>query len=320
MAGSSEFDLIARHFAPLAGAGAFGLKDDAAAIAARPGHDLIVTTDTLVAGVDFFVDDAADAVAKKALRVNLSDLAAKGAEPFAYLLSLSLPCPDEAWIEAFARGLRDDQERFEIGLLGGDTGKGPLCVSITAFGYVPHEAMIRRSGARPGDDVFVSGTIGDSGGGLALLQGQEGVTLSAAHRDYLLQRYRLPDPPVRFGPQLRSLASAAIDVSDGLIADLGHVADASGVRIVLEGPLVPRSEALEALWPGDVARAATAGDDYQIAFTAPPARVTQIHDGARDAGGIQVSRIGRVEKGRGMALLDAQGREIAVPKPGFTHF
>jgi thiamine-monophosphate kinase len=321
MAERSEFDLIARYFAPLACVGSFALKDDAAAIAARPGYDLVVTTDTLIAGVDFFEGDPPGAVAKKALRANLSDLAAKGAEPAFYLLALSLPRADEAWLGAFADGLRADQELFGIGLLGGDTSAtpGPLSVGITAFGYVPWKRMLRRAGARPGDLVFVTGTIGDSGGGLAVLGG-EGGALSAAHRNHLIDRYRLPDPPVALGPSLRSLATAAIDVSDGLIADLGHIAESSSVRIVVDAPAVPRSEALEALWGGDVVRATTAGDDYQIAFTAPAARRADIAQAAQEAGTVRVSAIGRVVEGEGVVLLDAQGRAIAVPRPGFTHF
>jgi thiamine-monophosphate kinase len=291
----SEFSLIARFFAPLAThKGAFGLKDDAALVPLRAGHDVVVTTDVIVAGVDFFEDDPPETIAKKALRVNLSDLAAKGAEPVAYLLSLSLPRVDEAWLEAFVRGLRDDQARYGLSLLGGDMSAGPLFVSITAFGHVPQGAMIRRDGARAGDFVYVTGTIGDSGGGLASRQG------------VLLERYRVPEPPVALGPKLRGVASAAIDVSDGLIADLGHIADVSGVRIVVEADRVPRSDALKALWGDDIVRAVTAGDDYQIAFTAGE--------------GAPATCIGRVEKGSGVALLDSQGREIAVPRPGFTHF
>lgn len=295
---SSEFDLIAKYFAPLAASpNAFGLKDDAALVPQRAGHDIVVTTDTVVAGVDFFEDDPPDTIAKKALRVNLSDLAAKGAEPAAYLLSLSLPRVDEAWLEAFARGLRDDQVRYGVTLLGGDMSgtPGPLAVAVTAFGHVPSGRMIRRNGARAGDRVYVTGTIGDSGGGLAAREGP------------LFERYRVPEPPVTLGPKLIGIASAAIDVSDGLIADLGHIAQTSGVRMVVEADRVPRSEALRALWGDDVVRAVTAGDDYQVAFTssAPDAPATCI---------------GRVEKGAGVVLLDAQGREIAVPVKGFTHF
>jgi len=322
---SSEFELIAEFFAPLANApGAFGLKDDAAIVAPHAGHDLVVTTDTIVAGVDFFADDPARTIAQKALRVNLSDLAAKGAEPFAYLLTLSLPQADTAWLGEFARGLRGDQEAFACGLLGGDISAtpGPLSVSITAFGHVPSGKMILRSGAMPGEGVFVTGTIGDSGGGLSLLQGVQ-AGLETEFRNALIDRYRLPQPPVGFGPSLRALATAALDVSDGLLADLGHLAEASKVHVTVEAALIPRSPALRALWgdgEGAIMRAATAGDDYQIAFTAPMSKEPAIAEAARDAGSTQVTRIGRVEQGSGVALLDAQGREIAVPRKGFAHF
>jgi thiamine-monophosphate kinase len=305
---SSEFDLIARFFAPLATApGAFGLKDDAAIISPRAGHDLVVTTDTIIAGVDFLDDDPPVTIAKKALRVNLSDLAAKGAEPFAYLLTLSLPKVDAAWLDEFARGLGEDQAAFGLSLLGGDMSAtpGPLSIAVTAFGHVPQGTMIRRFGAKPGDGVFVTGTIGDSGGGLE------------ARNGVLFERYRVPEPPVAFGASLRGLASAAIDVSDGLLADLGHIADVSGVRIVVEALRIPRSDALRALW-GDtleaIVCAATAGDDYQIAFTVSPAKEAAV------ASSVQVTRIGTVEQGSGVVLLDAQGREIVVARKGFAHF
>jgi thiamine-monophosphate kinase len=308
----SEFELIAALFAPLATApGAFGLRDDAAVLPQRAGHDLVVTTDALVAGVHFRPDDPPDTVAKKALRVNLSDLAAKGAEPAGYLLALSLPpAIDYPWLEAFARGLREDQKAFGLSLLGGDTTStpGPLTLAITALAHVPQGTMLRRAGAAPGDAVFVSGTIGDGGGGLAVLRG-EGEALPAAQRDALIARYRLPEPRLALGRSLRGVATAALDVSDGLIADLGHIAQVSGVRLVVEAQRIPRSQALAALWSGDIVRAATAGDDYEIAFTAAP--------GANVPG---TTRIGRVEAGAGVVLVDAESREIAVPHPGFRHF
>ena len=309
----SEFELIAKLFAPLATApGAFGLKDDAALIAARDGHDLVVTTDALVEGVHFFANDPPDTIAKKALRVNLSDLAAKGAQPHGYLLALSMPASiDMSWLESFARGLGEDQTEFSLSLLGGDTTStpGPLAIAITAFGHVPQGTMIRRAGARPGDLVFVSGTIGDGGGGLAVLKG-EGI--SARHNEHLIARYRLPMPRLALGRALRGVATAALDVSDGLLADLGHIADASGVRIVVDAGRIPRSPALVDLWGNDaIVRAATSGDDYEIAFTAASP--------LRDAP-VPVTCIGRVEPGSGVVLLDAQDREVPVPRPGFRHF
>ena len=306
----NEFDIIARIFAPLATTpGAFGLKDDAAAIAARPGFDLVVTTDQIAEGTDFFAHDPAATVAQKALRVNLSDLAAKGARPEFYLLALSLPVGvTEDWLKDFATGLDADQALFGVTLLGGDTSRteGPFAIAITAFGFVPEGKMIRRGGARPGDGVYVTGTIGDSGGGLAIFK-REKHALTEEERDHLIARYRVPQPPVAFAEKLRALATASVDVSDGLMADLAHLAAASGVRILVDGEKVPLSAPLRALW-GDKAllRAVCAGDDYQIAFTAAP-----------DLAG-SFTQIGRVEAGAGAVLMLA-GQEIPVPS-GYRHF
>ena len=305
-----EFDLIQRYFTPLAGEGAFGLTDDVARLPRRAGHELVVTTDAIVEGVDFFNFDPPSSIARKALRVNLSDLAAKGAEPVHYLLNLSLPhtvTPD--WLAGFAHGLAQDQEQYGVTLLGGDTGAtdGPLSIAVTAFGFVPENGMIRRGGARVGDHVYVTGTIGDSGGGLAIFR-RETHSLSEADRDTLIARYRVPEPPLVFAAALRDIAHASIDVSDGLIADLGHIASASGLRIIVEGELVPLSAPLRSLWGEDVLlRAVVAGDDYQIAFTAPPGLNGPF------------TRIGQVVAGEGVSL-NIKGQKIAIPKPGYRHF
>ncbi|MGH6829464.1 MAG: thiamine-phosphate kinase, partial [Rhizomicrobium sp.] len=219
----NEFEAISRYFAPLAtGPGAFALKDDAAIVRPRPGFDLVLTADQVAEGTDFFPGTSPGLVAKKALRVNLSDLAAKGAMPAYYLLALSLPSGvDEEWLEAFASGLKEDQDIFQLSLLGGDmqSAAGPVAVGITAIGFVPEGGMVTRAGARPGDDIYVTGTIGDSGAGLSLVKsGREGESGEARA---LVARYHLPEPPVGFAPGLRKLATAAIDVSDGLMADLG---------------------------------------------------------------------------------------------------
>lgn len=302
-----EFELIAQLFAPLTRgyAGAFALKDDAAIVEVPAGHDLVTTADAVVEGVHFFAADPPDLIARKALRVNLSDLAAKGAEPLGYLLTLLLPADkDMAWLTAFARGLSQDGALYNLPLLGGDTSStpGPLSIAITAFGAVPKGQMIRRSGAQPGDLVFVSGTIGDAGGGLEILKaGGQG---EAA----LIRRYHLPEPRLALGQSLRGIASACCDVSDGLLADLGHIAEASGVRIVIEAEKVPMSPALRALWGDDaILRAVTAGDDYELAFTAPRA-------------GSPAAQIGRVEAGAGIVLVNADGGEIALSRAGWTHF
>ncbi len=305
-----EFGIIAKYFAPLAGEGAFGLKDDAAVVPPRPGHDLVVTTDTITEGVDFFGFDPSPSIARKALRVNFSDLAAKGAAPAHYLLNLSLPhtiTPD--WLAGFAQGLADDQKEYGVTLLGGDTGAsdGPLSIAVTAFGFVPSGKMVRRNGARVGDHVYVTGSIGDSGGGLAIFR-RETHSLSDADRDHLIGRYRMPEPPVSFASALRDIAHASIDISDGLMADLSHIASASGVRIVVEGERVPLSAPLKAFW-GDktLQRAVVAGDDYQIAFTAPPGL------------GGDFTRIGYVQAGTGV-MLTLTGQEITLPKSGYRHF
>jgi len=306
-----EFDLIARYFAPLATAPeAFGLKDDAAIIRTRHGFDLVITTDQVAQGTDFFADDPPDAIAKKALRVNLSDLAAKGAKPEYYLLNLALPrSVREEWLAEFAHGLSEDQRQFGISLLGGDTSatEGPLSISITAMGFVPEGRMVKRSGAKVGDAVYVTGTIGDSGGGLALLRG-EANDFGEADRAYLVNRYRLPHPPATFGTTLYDIAHAGVDVSDGLIADLGHLASASGVGIVVRGEQVPLSPALKALWGTDtLARAVVGGDDYQIAFTAPSGLSGPF------------TCIGQVQAGEGVSLR-MNDEAVVIPQPGYRHF
>ena len=319
----NEFDIIAEFFAPLAtDSAAFGLKDDAAAIPARPGFDTVITTDTITQGTDFFPHDPPGMVAQKALRVNLSDLAAKGAVPAYYFLNLVLPhSVTRDWLKSFTDGLARDQHHFGISLLGGDTSSGDLpAVSVTALGYVPGGMMLRRNGARPGDIVYVTGSIGDSAGGLAIFK-LETHTLNEVQRDHLIARYRVPDPPVAFGAMLRGLASASVDVSDGLIADLDHMASASGVAITVDAEKVPRSDALRAFWgddPAAILRAVTAGDDYQIAFTAPPQTESKIMAAAK-AADIAVTAIGTVDAGQGVTVAH-RGNALAIPKPGYKHF
>ncbi len=314
-----EFSLIKKLFAPLATTkAALGLTDDVALLQPRPGHELVLTTDALIEGVDFFRTDPAASIARKALRVNLSDLAAKGAEPFGYLLTLALPKRiDTAWLKAFARGLKSDQKEFGVTLLGGDLSgtPGPLTVSITALGYVPAGKAILRGGAKAGDLVFVSGTIGDSAGGLEALKKKRA-------NPALIARYRVPQPRVALGARLRGIAGAALDVSDGLLADLGHIADVSKVHIAVQAPRVPLSAALRKAWGAGevaVARAATAGDDYEIAFTAPRSKRAQVLKAAA-VSKTPVTEIGFVMHGRGVALLDAAGRPMAIKKRGWEHF
>ena len=234
---SSEFSLIARHFRPLAGPGALDLQDDAAVLAPPPGRDLVLTADAMVAGVHFLPDDPPDLVGRKLLRVNLSDLAAKGATPFGYLMTVSAPrgTPD-AWFAGFAAGLTEDQKQYGVVLLGGDTTStpGPMSLSLTIIGHVAPGQAVRRAGARPGDGIWVTGTIGDGALGLAVARGK-----LQDPTGHLLSRYRLPQP--RIGLAIVGIASAGMDVSDGLVQDLGHICRAGGLAAEIDASLVPQS-------------------------------------------------------------------------------
>jgi thiamine-monophosphate kinase len=286
--------------------------------------DLVLKCDSLIESVHFFRDDPPATLARKALRRALSDLAAKGAEPCAYLLALALPSwPDLAWLEAFAGGLAADQAEFGLSLVGGETDAtpGPVTITVTAIGHVPQGALIRRNGARTGDVVFVTGTVGDAGAGLSLLK--DGVRApNDEARDFLLSRYRVPVPRLALGRGLRGLATAAIDVSDGLMADLGHIVETSSVRIEIEAGRVPLSAALRE-FRGDgqetAIRAACAGDDYEIAFTASASATEAILDVARRTL-TPVAVIGSVVSGSGAAMLDGTGQEISIGRKGYTHF
>ncbi|MCP1336076.1 thiamine-phosphate kinase [Futiania mangrovi] len=324
---AGEFDLIARHFAPLAKdmPGTFGLLDDAAAIAPPPGCDLVLTKDAMVAGVHFLPDDDPADVAAKLLRVNLSDLAAKGARPYGYLLATSWPHgTPEATVARFASGLAADQSRYGIGLLGGDTTAtpGPLTLSLTAIGLVPAGGMVRRGGARPGDVVAVTGTIGDAALGLRVRQGTLG-GLAGGHAGALRTAYLLPQPPVAFGPALVGRAHAALDVSDGLVADLGHMAKASGVRIVVRMDCVPLSDAVRAALScgaAELTEVLTGGDDYQIAFSASKSNFNVLEaDAARC--GVGVTAIGEIAGAGAPAVevLDESGRAMKFLREGYTH-
>lgn len=319
-----EFERIARFFAPLAGPGALGLLDDAAFLPGPDGDEYVLTADAIVEGVHFRPGDPPMQVAQKLLRVNLSDLAAKGARPVGYLLTTSLPpACGEAWLAAFSAGLAADQARFGISLLGGDsTGtQGPAVLSLTALGRVAAGRGVLRGGARPGDLVYVSGTLGDGALGLQVLEG--GIAgLDDADAAFLADRYRLPQPRLALGAGLVGLAHAMADVSDGLLADLGHIAEVSGVAAVVEAHLVPVSVAAQAV----IARAPahgqapfSGGDDYELVFAAPP----HAADGVRalaDALGLRVTAIGRVEAGAGVRLVDPQGRAMPVTSTGWRHF
>lgn len=321
-----EFELIHRYFAPLTSKAplAFGLTDDAAVVRPPKGMDLVVTKDAIVQGVHFLPNDSAERIAQKLLRVNLSDLAAKGARPAQYLLATAFPAKTKAaWLAGFARGLAKDQRRYDVSLIGGDTVStpGPLTLSLTMFGYVRAGKMRRRAGARPGDRLFVTGAIGDSALGLSVLRDKRHRWLSAVDRTYLADRYQLPEPRVAFGVALGSLASASIDVSDGLLADLGHLAKTSNVAAVVELDQVPLSKAGRAVVakePGELLTAVSHGDDYEILFTVPKKAVAAMLNIAKRTR-TRVSEIGVIAPGRGVWPLNG-GVAVPIPKRGFTHF
>lgn len=320
-----EFSLIAELLAPLSAGDprSVGLTDDAAILPPRPGFDTVVTTDTMVEGVHFLADEAAAAIARRLLRVNLSDVAAMGAEPFAYFLNLTLSDrPDDRWLEEFVSGLRDDQKRYGVVLLGGDTTRTPgvLTLSITALGSVPSGEAVKRGGARPGDVVMVSGTIGDAALGLEALQsGRTGEDAAA-----LIARFQLPEPRLRLASGLRKIATAMADVSDGLVADLGHIAEASGLGATIDGPAVPRSPAAQAALDAgetDLGRLLTGGDDYELVFTVPPDRVDAALAAAEAAGEVRVTEIGRMAAAAGPVVVRGpDGRPLALGRTGFRHF
>jgi thiamine-monophosphate kinase len=319
-----EFELIARYFAPLATSpGAFGLTDDAALFTVPPGEAGVVTTDAMVEGVHFFAGDAADGIGWKLLAVNLSDLAAMGATPLGYTLDLALPAGwAVGWLEGFVAGLRACQTRYGTSLLGGDTVRtsGPLTVAVTALGAVPQGGALRRAGATPGDAVWVSGTIGDGALAVKLRTGWTApVTVDAR---FLAGRLDRPEPRLALGQALRGLASAAIDVSDGLAADLAHICAVSGVAAEVRLADVPLSPSARALLDADASLAATivaGGDDYELLFTSPAAAERAIQ-AAAGAAATPVGRIGTIVAGQGVRVLDADGRALALDRLGFTHF
>ena len=325
---SAEDRLIARHFAPLAlDPGAFGLTDDAAVITPPPGCDLVVTTDGVIAGVHFFPDDPPDKIARKVLRMNLSDLAAKGARPVGFLISVSLSANvDDAWIASFAAGLGDDAKLYGCPLLGGDTDRtpGPIAVSITAFGAVPHGAMVRRSTAKAGDCVVVTGTIGDSALGVRLRRDAnlaQRWRLSDAMRAHLEQRYLLPEPRNAIAEAVLQHASSAMDVSDGLVGDLAKLCRASGVAAEIDVAHVPFSEAARAALTADPALieiALSGGDDYEIVLTLNPEKLAAFQAAAKTAG-VAVSEIGHIAAGQGASFI-RDGKPLTFARPSYSHF
>lgn len=323
---ADEFETIQRLLKPLAHPDwSRGLGDDVAVLPSRAGYDLVLTKDAIVEGVHFLPTDPLDTVARKLLRVNLSDLAAKGAEPFGYLLAChwSSRCgwPER---EAFARGLEQDQVAFGVHLLGGDTvvTPGPASFSATMLGWMPKGRTVGRHGATAGDLVFVTGTIGDGGLGLRAAQGRLG--LAPERLEALAAHYRTPTPRLGFAATVRDLATASIDVSDGLIADLGHLALASDVAISLELEHVPLSMAAQA-WMEDrvdpelaLADLAAAGDDYEIALTIPAANEGALRRAAEQQR-LRVTQVGQVEAGRAAVSVTYQGQPTDVRRAGWRH-
>jgi thiamine-monophosphate kinase len=325
---SAEERLIARYFRPLAThPGAFGLADDAAILTPPPGCDLVLTTDGVIAGVHFFADDPPDTIGRKALRMNLSDLAAKGAKPIGFLMSAALPAGvDETWLAGFTAGLGADAERFQCPLLGGDTDRtpGPLSISIAAFGAVPQGKMVRRSTAKADDLIMVTGTIGDAALGVALRRDgalADRLRLAEPMRDHLRDRYLLPQPRNALAEAVLQHASAAMDVSDGLAGDLAKLCRASGVAADIDVAHVPLSDAARAALTADPAlieTVLTGGDDYEIVLTLSPERFSSFR-AAADRAGVAVSRIGHVAAGQGARFVH-DGKQLKFARPSFSHF
>jgi len=331
----SEFDLIARHFAPLArdATGAFGLTDDAAVLGVPEGRALVVTTDTMVADVHFLESMPAEAVGARLLRVNLSDLASMGATPAVYTVSLSFPrdlasMERDDWAAGFARGLSMDQDIFGVTLVGGDTVSvpGPLSLTLTALGWIEPGREMRRSGARDGDLVYVSGSIGDAALGLEAERGKLHA-LAPEHRAALIERFRRPTPRLQSGENLVGTASAAADISDGLVADLGHICEASGLSAEIEVPNVPFSGAARTALAGDpelLELMLTGGDDYELVFTAPKDTRDAVAKIAIETG-VPLTPIGAISRpasgmhGR-VRVIGADGRDVAFAAGGYRHF
>lgn len=308
----AEFALIARHFRPLAGPGALGLQDDAAVLAPPPGRELVLTCDAMVGGVHFLPEDPPDLVGRKLLRVNLSDLAAKGATPLGYLMTVSAPrdTPDE-WYAGFVAGLAQDQRTYRVTLLGGDTTStpGPISLSLTIVGHVAPGQAVLRKGALAGDAIWVTGTIGDGALGLAVARGE-----LADPSGFLLSRYRLPQP--RIGVPIAGVASAGMDVSDGLVQDLGHICRASGLAAEIDASLVPLSDAARAAGSAWLTTCLTGGDDYELLLAIPPGREVDLQQSS-----IPVTRIGTFHAGRPEVMVRGpDGQPLSLEKAGWSHF
>ncbi|QJY31832.1 thiamine-phosphate kinase [Diaphorobacter sp. JS3050] len=321
-----EFDLIARYFTRPVRRAALGVGDDCALLSVTPGMQLAVSSDMLVEGRHFFADVDPAHLGHKALAVNLSDLAACGARPLAFTLALALPRVDAPWLQAFADGLLRLADAHQCELVGGDTTQGPLNLCVTVFGEVPTGQALLRSGARVGDDIYVSGTPGEARLALDALRGRLALPPTALQQ--LRPRLEQPTPRVALGLALRGVASSAIDVSDGLLGDLGHILKASGVGACVDATVATNLLAASAQQAGAAADfdaqtlmqcALAGGDDYELVFTAPPAQQAAVQAAAQ-ASGTRATRIGRVEPAPGLRVVDGQGQPVAQHFASFDHF
>lgn len=317
----NEFSLIEHYFSAIGQAEGvvLGVGDDGALLDIPAGQHLVVSVDTLVAGVHFPLDAAPDDIARRALRVNLSDLAAMGATPRWFTLALTLPAADRGWLEVFSRALAMDAEQFGCALVGGDTTAGPLGISIQLMGLVPAGRALTRSGARAGDHVFVTGTLGEGAAALQLFE--PGLKLTGTVREHLRKRFYQPTPRLQEGVKLRGLASAALDVSDGLLADLGHIAEQSALGAELQLSALPLAPWLKKLAHAETVQgwALSGGDDYELCFTVPPANLAGIEGMIAD-GELVASCIGRMTARVGVRCIDDSGELVHVDRAGYRHF
>jgi thiamine-monophosphate kinase len=316
---SSEFDLIQRFFTRPTSTATLGIGDDAALLAVSPGMELAISTDMLVAGTHFFPDTDPRKLGWKTLAVNISDLAAMGAQPRWATLALALPEADETWLAAFADGFFKCSEQYGVELIGGDTTRGPLNLSVTILGEVPKQQALRRDGARPGDDIWVSGTLGGAALGLAALK--KWVQLGEADFAHCLRALETPQPRVALGLALRGIAHAAIDISDGLLADLGHILERSQVGAEIRFDALSAHPALEPWLAEDWACTCmlAGGDDYELCFSASPERWDNIAAIGVQLG-LALTCIGRIVEDAGLHLLDAAGKPMETGKEGYDHF
>jgi len=319
---TDEFSLIAQYFSDCGAAGddtLLGVGDDCALLAPPIGEVLAVTTDTLISGVHFPHHSPARLIAQRALAVNLSDMAAMGATPRWFQLALTLPDSDQNWLAEFSAGLNAMACDFNCALVGGDTTRGPLTISITLIGSVPSNQALKRSGAKPGDTIFVSGTLGDGAAGLAAVEGR--LSLSAEDAAFLEERFWQPQARVVQGLMIREFASAAIDISDGLVADLGHIVKASQVAAVVAVDKLPLSPALCRATAAErrLTWALSGGDDYELCFTVPASGLAQCQKLITD-GLLSATPIGQIIEGQGVHCIDGQGLPFDVPRSGYQHF